>query len=119
MSTLAERRARWVELTAESYETVLAKHEIAPTTASPRLSAAEELRWKKFIDAKIAAANAERDKIWRDVFGALISEVRKQLRSEIVTAVGELRADVTIEKAHAGEHNGVVKLPSWFNRRRA
>jgi hypothetical protein len=117
--TRDERQARWVELRAEAYEGPLARHECAPVPASPRISAAEELRLKTYIDTKIAAANAERDERWREVLGKLVSEVRKQLRAEISAEVGLLRADLTIEKAHADEHNGVVRLPSWFNRRRA
>jgi hypothetical protein len=119
MSTLEDRRARWIVMCAESYEGPLARHECAPEPAPSRISAAEELQWKKYIDAKIAAAITERDERWRDVLGALVAEVRKQLRAEISAEVGLLRADVTITKAHAGDRDAVIRLPSWLNRRRA
>jgi hypothetical protein len=117
--TRDERQARWVEIRAEAYEGPLARHEVAPAAAPSRLSGAEELRLKNYVDTKIAAALAARDEHWRDVLGALVSEVRKQLRAEISAEVGLLRADLTIEKAAANDRNGVVRLPSWFNRRRA
>jgi hypothetical protein len=83
-----------------------------------KLTDAEAQRWQNYIDGKIAAANAERDKIWRDVLGAVVSEVRRQLRSEISAEVGSLRADVTIAKAHAGDRADVVRLPKFLERRR-
>ena len=39
--------------------------------------------WTRFVDSRIERANAARDDYWRDVLGALVSEVRKQLRAEI------------------------------------
>jgi hypothetical protein len=55
-----------------------------------KLTDSEAARWQTYIDGKIAAANAERDKLWRDVLGAVVAEVRKQLRAEITAAVGSV-----------------------------
>jgi hypothetical protein len=74
--------------------------------------------WTRFIDGRIFAAIAARDEFWRDVLGGLVSEVRKQLRAEIVEQVGGLRADITIEKAAERRDDGVVELPPFIERRR-
>jgi hypothetical protein len=77
------------------------------------LTDAETLRWEQYINGRISAANSARDEFWRDVLGGLISEVRKQLRSEIVEQVGSLRADVEIAtKAAARGHDRVIDLPA-------
>jgi len=72
--------------------------------------------WTRFVDSRIERAIAARDEFWRDVLGGLIAEVRKQLRSEILTAGGELRADVEIAKkaAERREHDRceVIDLPA-------
>jgi hypothetical protein len=64
------------------------------------------------VDGRISAALAEHDELWRNVIGALVSEVRKQLRAEIVEQVGSLRADVEIQtKAAEREHDRIIDLP--------
>ena len=71
--------------------------------------------WTRFVDSRIERAIAARDEFWRDVLGGLNAEVRKQLRSEILTAGGELRADVEIAKedAERREHDReVIDLPA-------
>jgi hypothetical protein len=52
----------------------------------PSVAEVEAMRaadWTRFVDSRIDRANAVRDDYWRDVLGALVSEVRKQLRGEI------------------------------------
>ena len=48
------------------------------------------------VDAKIAA----NDRIWEDVVGKVIGDLRRQLRAEFAQQLGSLNADATIAKAH-------------------
>ena len=52
-----------------------------PTVAEIEMQRSQD--WTRFVDSRIERANAARDDYWRDVLGALVSEVRKQLRAEI------------------------------------
>jgi hypothetical protein len=73
------------------------------------LTDSESARWQTYIDGKITAANAQRDKLWRDVLGAVVAEVRKQLRAEIAGAVGSARQDIEIAKAKADKHTAQIE----------
>jgi hypothetical protein len=55
-----------------------------PTVAEIEMQRSQD--WTRFVDSRIERANAARDDYWRDVLGALVSEVRKQLRAEIAKA---------------------------------
>jgi hypothetical protein len=65
--------------------------------------------WQNYIDGKITAANAQRDKLWREVLAGLVAEVRKQMRAEIAGAVGSLRQDIEIAKANAEKHSAKIE----------
>jgi hypothetical protein len=88
---------------------------------SPTLTDAETLRWQKWIDDRIVAAvvgyhEAEQ---MRPVTRAVLKGLVAEMRAEILTEVGLLRADITIQKA--AEHGGsgdVVELPPFIQRRR-
>jgi hypothetical protein len=86
------------------------------------LTDAEAQRWQTYIADQIERANSARDDYWRDVLGSLISEVRKQLRSEISAEVGLLRADVEIQTkaAERRDHDRgeVVDMVQPLERRR-
>ncbi|MET4313546.1 hypothetical protein [Bradyrhizobium sp. RT4b] len=65
-----------------------------PTVAEVEMQRSQD--WTRFVDSRIERAIAERDDYWREVLAGLVSEVRKQLRSEFAEQLGLLRADVTI-----------------------
>ncbi len=75
------------------------------------------------VDSRIDAAfkaRAWHDDARQDAIAKFFSEVRKQLRQEILTAVGELRAEVQIAKAAELRRDGaVVDLPALPLRRAA
>jgi hypothetical protein len=90
-----------------------------PQPNQPTVAEIEMLRsqdWARFVDGRLSAALAAHDELWRDVIGAVIAEERKKMRAEISAEVGQLRADVTVQKAHAG--GDVVELPPFIERRR-
>jgi hypothetical protein len=96
----------------------------APLTSKSRrtLTDAETLRWKPYIDNRISAAfeaRAWRDDARRDAIGDALGEIRKQLRAEILTAVGELRADIEVatKAADLRARGDVVELPNFIGRR--
>jgi hypothetical protein len=101
------------------------KAEPTPTPQPHQPSVAEiEMQrsqdWTRFVDSRIERAIAARDEFWRDVLAGLVSEVRKQLRAEIVEQVGSLRADIEIAKAHAGDRDAeVIDLPMLARSRHA
>jgi hypothetical protein len=64
------------------------------------------------IDARIAAAFDEQD----EVIGIVLAEERERMREEITEAVGELRAELTIARAH--EAGRVIDMPSPLLRKR-
>jgi hypothetical protein len=55
--------------------------------------------------------------------GGLVAEVRKQLRAEILTEVGLLRADIEIAKKAADarelDHGAIIDLPKLLGRKRS
>ncbi len=71
--------------------------------------------------APVTAADVER--IVRDALpgvATIIHEVRQQLRAEFQEQIGQLRADVEIQRAHAGGDRGeVIDLPNFSSRRHA
>lgn len=87
-------------------------------------SDAELLRWRNYIDARIAAAVAAEladirmhAEAQQKAVAIFVADVRRQLREEIVAAVGDLRADITIEKAHTS--GALVEIPKFLSRRDA
>jgi hypothetical protein len=58
--------------------------------SSEKLTDSESARWQRYIDGAITAANAQRDKLWREVLGAVVAEVRKQMRAEIAGELAKL-----------------------------
>lgn len=96
-----------------------------PAPVQCKLTNSETARWKSYIDgqinAAVSAAMAEHRMLAdarREAVGKALGEVRAKLREEIVAAVGELRADLTIEKAHAGDRATVIDLPAVLPRDR-
>jgi hypothetical protein len=92
----------------------------------PTVAGIEMLRsqdWTRFVDGRIERAIAARDEYWRDVLGGLVAEVRKQLRAEILTEVGLLRADIEIAKKAADarelDHGAIIDLPKLLGRKRS
>jgi hypothetical protein len=72
-----------------------------PTRVSPGFTDAEVARMiaaavAEQVEQKIAA----NDRIWEDTLGKVVSDLRKQWRSEFEQQLGSLRADITVEKAH-------------------
>jgi hypothetical protein len=51
------------------------------------------------IDERIAAALAEREGVDIETTGQALAKIRKQLRDEIVTGVGQLRAELRVVAA--------------------
>jgi hypothetical protein len=118
----SERRKAWNEARAEAYEVSLARHITAPVekpAPAPvsRLTDAEilrlemqtrellsEHRLQELVDSRVEAAFEARQ--WQheatlEAVGDALGKIRAQLRSEIAAEVGSLRADISIEKAHA------------------
>jgi hypothetical protein len=89
-----------------------------------KLTDAEALRWRAYIDGRvaagIAAALAERDMLSDArlaATGKALGAFRAQLRQEMQEQIGSLRADVEIiSKAHAGDSK-VVDLPAFIGKR--
>jgi hypothetical protein len=106
----------------ESRSWTLPEPEPPKRQAPANLSAAEleQLRsrqWDAWVQAHIARALAQHDKVRLAAMGAALGMMRKQLREEIAAEVGQLRAEVTLQRAHAGAgDNGEVILP-WPRRR--
>ena len=72
--------------------------------------------WDRWCDARIAAALAERDRIHIETTGIALAKIRKQLRAEFVEQLGQLRAELTIQRAH--ESGRVLDMPNPLVRRR-
>ncbi|MCA1415286.1 hypothetical protein I6F30_29765 [Bradyrhizobium sp. NBAIM20] len=100
-----------------------------PTMAEVEAKIADAVtELETFVRREITTAKAEHqaehETLWLDVFGAAIAEERKRRRAEVGDEIeklraelAELRADLTIAKAHArGE---VVEVPEFLERRRA
>ena len=66
----------------------------------------------RMIADQVRAALATHDRFWSDVHGAVIASERKKMRAHVAEQIGQLRADVTIANAHAGERSTVIDLPS-------
>jgi hypothetical protein len=96
----------------------------APTSQArqPSVAEIEQMRAAdrtRFVDGRISAAIAARDEYWRDVLGGLVSAIRKQLRAEISAEVGQLRADIAIEKAaERREHGEIIDMLVPLERKR-
>ncbi|MBR0746196.1 hypothetical protein JQ582_19885 [Bradyrhizobium japonicum] len=104
-----------------------------PTMAEVEAKIADELdkqatELQTFVRRAITTAKAEHqaehEGLWIDVFGAAIAEERKRRRAEVGADIeqlrvelAELRADLTIAKAHA--RGDVVEVPEFLERRRA
>jgi hypothetical protein len=117
------RKAAWFKIQAESYEGPLRNHSVAPKpaprptpapdpTAPLPLTDAETAQIEREtrealvryhsqanIQSRVKSELAKHDDLWRDVIGKLISNLRKQWRSEIREELGQLRADATIQRA--------------------
>jgi hypothetical protein len=127
----SERQKLWNEVRAEAYEVSLGRHIVAsvekpapaaslpPTDAELRQREIERGRstLNELIDARIEAAFEVRD--WQhqatlDAVGDALGKIREQLRAEFAAEIGSLRADMTIERAHAadGVRRDVIDLPS-------
>jgi hypothetical protein len=70
------------------------------------------------IDGRIVAAVAgyHESEVMRPVTRAVLKALVTEIRTEILTAVGELRADLNIQRAHAA--GDVVEVPQFLERRR-
>jgi hypothetical protein len=69
------------------------------------------------VDDRISAAlaNYHEAKSMRPVTREVLKGLVAGIRAEILTEVGQLRADLTIEKAHSGDRGGeVIDLPNPF-----
>lgn len=87
----------------------------------PSAAELEQLRarqWTAFVDTRIAHFFAQHDKVRLEAMGTALGMMRKQLREEIAAEVGQLRAEVTLQRAHAGARDSgeVIDLP-WPRRR--
>jgi hypothetical protein len=74
-------------------------------------------QWEQWCDARITRALAEHTRGSEQAIGEALGTIREQLREEIKNAVGELRAELTVAKAH--ERGGpVIDLPALSFQRR-
>ena len=73
--------------------------------------------WNRWCDARIAAAMAERDRIHIEATGQALATIRRQLRDEFAEQLGQLRAELTVQRAH--ESGQVLDLPRLPWRRRS
>jgi phage-related protein len=86
-----------------------------------RTTDAESLRWKSYIDGRIEALfDGDRMNGLREAIGAALAHERKQFRAEIEglrAEIGQLRADLTIHRAHAGQRStgGESEHTTWMN----
>src|SRR5262245_24017338 len=71
----------------------------------------ERAAWDALVDARIADALDR----YHEELGAQVAELRASIRAEIQTAVGELRAEITVQRA--AESYRVVELPNPLIRR--
>ena len=83
-----------------------------PTVREVELMRAAD--WTAFVVSRIDAAfeaRAWRDAAMTEAVGKALGEIRKQLRSEFEEQLGQLRADVTIQRAHERheqDHGGEI-----------
>jgi hypothetical protein len=90
--------------------------EPGPQPRQPSVAEIEMLRsqdWTRFVDGRINAAfeaRAWRDDARQDAIGGALSEIRKQLRAEFQEQLGQLRADLVIEKAHGSKLDSVSPI---------
>ena len=90
-----------------------------PEPPPPRtLTDAEIARMISAAMAEVADAvfKSPRMEALKEAIGMALAEERKKMRGEIVEQVGQLRAEITIEKA-AERHDGVVELPRFLSKR--
>ncbi|WP_456737209.1 MULTISPECIES: hypothetical protein [unclassified Bradyrhizobium] len=76
-----------------------------------------QMQARIFVDSRISAAMAEHDEARLDAHSKVISHERKRVAAEVEKLrdeLGELRAELTIAKAHRGE---VVEVPQFLERR--
>ncbi|MBR0732417.1 hypothetical protein JQ595_27065 [Bradyrhizobium japonicum] len=70
------------------------------------------------VEAMIASRIAEHTEIRNDVHGRVIAAERKRWRVEVEqlrNELGELRADLSIHRAHAGQRNKDAAHTEWMN----
>ena len=85
-----------------------------------KLTDAESLRWRSYIDGRIdagiAAALAERDMhadAQQKAVAIFVADVRRGLRAEFQEQIGQLKADVEIERtARKQDRSAVIDLPA-------
>ena len=73
--------------------------------------------WNAWADRKIAVALEAHgfNEIQTDAIGMTLAEERKAMREEIQAAIGELRAELAVQRAH--ESGTVIDLPALPRRR--
>ncbi len=74
--------------------------------------------WNEWADRKIAAALEQRSsfsEFERDVIGMTLAEERKKMRAELAEAIGQLRAELNMQRAH--DKGTIIDLPALPRRR--
>jgi hypothetical protein len=74
--------------------------------------AQSDTEWNVWVTAIITRELAAHDRNLTKVLGQVVAKIRKQLRDEIQTAVGELRAELNMQREHAAKFGEVIDLPS-------
>jgi hypothetical protein len=119
---LEERKAAFAVARAEAYEVSLARHAVTPKPEPPPLpprtytdseisnmiaSVQADISSKiAAVDRRFAALQAKESEMLKGIGMALVegvTEVRNQLHCEILTEVGQLRAEVAAEQRQGGE----------------
>jgi hypothetical protein len=83
------------------------------TTAE--LNAQRSAQWEQWATAIIARELAAHDRTLTEVLGQVVAEIRQQLRDEIQTAVGELRAEINVQRA--AESGKLLDMPNPLRRK--
>ena len=74
------------------------------------INAQRSAQWDAFVRGHIEAALTEHDKICQEAIGMALAHERKLMRDHVAEQLGQLRADLTIAKAH--ERGKVTDLPN-------
>ena len=73
-------------------------------------------RLDEFVDHRVAAAFEARawlDEAHNDAIAQVLAGMRRQLREEVATAVGELRAELHVAKTWENAPGQVIDLPAF------
>jgi TPP-dependent trihydroxycyclohexane-1,2-dione (THcHDO) dehydratase len=116
---IEDKLTRW-RREAEAQERAFARERAADKQREQRLmdeKTQSDASWNAWADRKIAVALEAHgfNEIQTDAIGMTLAEERKAMREEIQAAIGELRAELAVQRAH--ESGTVIDLPALPRRR--